>query len=185
MTHFGIGKVVDILLSENDLVIRGDFAISKVDYRGFVVTYCNHIERKLSVNMSIAEAVIQVIGAYCGPQIVYQRDGWKDSWEVLSEFEEKDIVKVVNDGNLYLFLERNGIIWRGYGHRWNKYSSTLVEIEYFATRGIKVKDIAVGEGLSYAVDGDGKTYCWKSKQDKVIPSTIQLDATQFQLIFNR
>ena len=183
MTHFGFGKVVDILLSENDLIIQDDLAITKVDYKHFAVTYCNHIERNLSVNTSIAEEIIQIIGAYCGPKIVYQRDAWKDSWEVVSEVEEKDIVKVVNDGNSYLFLERNGIIWRGYGNKYTKFN--FAAIEYFAERGIEVKDIAVGEGVSYAVDGDGKTYCWKSKQDKVIPSTIQLDATQFQLIFNR
>ena len=66
MTHFGFGKVVDILFSENDLFIQEHFAINKVDYRQFAVTYCNHIERNMSLRTSIAEEIIYIISRYCG-----------------------------------------------------------------------------------------------------------------------
>ena len=66
---------------------------------------------------------------------------------------------------LVSFLGRNEIT----------YSSSFVEIE----------DIAVAVGVYSAADCDGNTHCWKrNEKSRAIPSKIQLDAAQFQFIFN-
>ena len=91
----------------------------------------------------------------------------------------------MNDGEYYLFLERNGALWRAYGGKY--YSHDMVEIEYFAKRGIKVKDIAAMKSRSYyssrhecyAVYHEGNPY----RDVTYAPSAVALDDAEYQRIF--
>lgn len=158
---------------------RYSLALSKPTLHQITSQFCRENVFK---NSSVPDGIIQLICMLHGFHCVYST-GWdttggaghansdheNETWKAIETFENKNMIKIASGARHSMFLESNGVLWAsgendygqlGLGHFNDTAENLPVEIEFFKSKGIKIKDIKCGMYHNLALDDKSNIYGW-------------------------